>query len=527
MTSPPIRCERLLWTWNQATLADTGPGYGPVARSAGWPFRDRADSTGGLGNRTRYLPAEASSLLADHDAPVALSLRSAPEGKLLLYKQFLGEDAFGRNSRWLVHALLDQSDQLHPADALAALQDGLLPVEMGSELIPTQTDLAVAELVMAPPPVTDLDRHEQLLTRLIPGIALIRDRPQFGPVVIWAAHSSAVIDLLNSLIAVLPRAFSASLSFSTFEAKPAAADTEIAGAIDVFSADPRKEPDQLWIDLVESATNLPPPDQDESEVTTELLDAARSGQRPPDGLASFADLRAWTRGRVSLRAVIRATSSLQQGISLDPPADAELIDAVIGQGEDLPEADRLLWLSEPGVAERVAQRSGQGWTPMASTLARATLRGAAWPQPFAVLLKDHPGQIAPMIAELLERQEIEDAALLDLAGRLPVDALPGLFDVLVDQPRVHAGFLLFDVLADPRLEPDSVRRRVLEPLLSRHWGMLGLAANLPPAVVASLSVPGPAADSGHRDRPEDRRAAKQDAARPAPEGLRRWLPGLR
>ena len=215
----------------------------------------------------------------------------------------------------------------------------------------------------------------------------------------------------------------------------------------------------------------------------------------------------------------QTTSRLRQGISLDADVDPALIDAAIAQGEGLAEPDRLLWIRQPAVAARAAQE----WSPMAQTLALATVRGEPLHEPFAQLLADHPDQVAPLIDGLLERQEIEDVALLNLARGLPVPALPGLFDILVAGGRVHAGFLLFDVLGDPRLEPEEVRRSVLEPLLARHWSMLGAAANIPPAVVASLSVPGRQADS--EDAPEVSRTRALDDGRP--EGLRRWLPGLR
>lgn len=516
-----VACERLLWTWNQVTLADTGTGYGPVARSAGWPFKDRADSTGGLGSRTRYLPTEAAALLADHAAPIAVSLTTIREGKLLLHKEFLGEDAFGRNSRWLVHALLDRSNQLHPADALAAEAAGLLNADVPSEGMAIQTDLAPVELSMAPPPVAALDRHEQLLTRLLPGILLVRQEPQHGPVVLWARRSSDIIGLITSLIAVLPRAFSASLSFSTFEARPGQADLELIGAVEPFSTDPRKEPDQLWIDLVENATNLPSPTGDEADVTTELLAAARAGQRPPDGLATFAELLAWARDRIGHRVVAETTSLLQQGISLADDIDPAIIDVVIAQGEGLPEPDRLLWVRQPEVADRASR----DWSPMAQTLVLATLRGEGFYLQFATLLSQHPSEVSRLIDDVLERQEIEDVALLKLARGLPVSALPGLFDILVTGGRVHAGFLLFDVLGDPRLTPENVRRTVLVPLLARHWSMLGPAANIPPAVVASLSVVAAEADSDGVDSDEVSRTRAIDDGRP--EGLRRWLPGLR
>jgi hypothetical protein len=526
-----VKCERMLWSWNQVTLAETGAGYGPVARSSGWPFKDRADSTGGLGARTRYLAPGAEALVAEHPAPESLSLSTISEGRLLVRKEFLGEDAFGRNSRWLVYALLDPTGELHPADVLAAHAAGLLHAEVDKGGIAVRTDLPALELPAAPPPRPALDRHEQLLSRLLPGLMLVRQEPHLGPVVVWAQSADDVTALLTSVIAVLPRVFTARLSFSTFDAKPARAGTELAGAIEPFSADPRQEPDLLWIDLVENATNLPPPGPDEQGVTIELLDAARSGQRPPDDLATVQELITWAHGRAINRAAATATSQLQQGFSLEPGIDTELIEVVIGQGDQLPEADRLLWLRQPGVADQ----AGRGpWSPMAATLTQATIRGGGgWYEQLGHLLAECPGPVAQVVDQLVEQQIVDDAALLALARSLPVGALPALFDILMAGGRVHPGFLLFDVLADPRLDEESVRQAVLEPLLAVHWPALGPAANIPPAVVASLAVRGqggggtrrlpPAADT--TGTPDDGRPRRD--GKPVPEGLRRWLPGLR
>jgi GTPase-associated protein 1, middle domain len=521
-----IRCERLLWSWNQVTLAETGAGYGPVQRSAGWPFKDRSDSTGGLGSRTRYLSPGAESLLTQHPAPAALSLTVISEGHLLVRKEFLGEDAFGRNSRWLVYAVLDPAQQLHPADVLAAQASGLLHAEVDKGGIAVRTDLPALQVPHAPPPLPNLDLHEQLLTRLLPGLMLVRQEPTLGPIVVWARSTDDVTALLTSLIAVLPRAFSAALTFSTFDAKPGRAGCELVGAIEPFSLDPRQEPDQLWIDLVESATNLPPPAPDEQSVATELLDAARSGQRPPDDVAAVEELVDWARSRAVSRAAAQATSQLRQGLSLGPGVDPVLIDAVISQGEQLPDSDRLLWLGQPGVA----QRASQGWSPMAKTLAIATIRGdGAWYEPFDRLLFTYPAEIARLLDELMSQHLVEDGALLALARGLPIKALPGLFDILVAGNWVHSGFLLFDVLGDPRLDDDRVRQAVLEPLLAAHWPTLGPAANIPPAVVASLTVRG--AGSGTRRLPAPAAAASDGEgggardSRPVAEGLRRWLPG--
>ena len=93
-----IHMEQLIYTWAVHTL--TGPGFGVVGQSPGWPVRPE-HLQGGLGGHVAYLSQGSSSeILRGIPAPEAVVYRADVQlGTILLVKRYLGLDANGRSGR--------------------------------------------------------------------------------------------------------------------------------------------------------------------------------------------------------------------------------------------------------------------------------------------------------------------------------------------------------------------------------------------------------------------------------------------
>lgn len=638
--------ERLLWTWNPVTLAATGAGYGPVARSACWPHDTRGDPTGGLGSRTRFLEPGTETLSGAEPVPCSLALDRTDAWTRVIRKEFLGKDAYGRNSRWLVHAMLFPPGTLTPVDVLWADASGLFNVDVDAADLSLRTDLPPVLVPGQPPqPV----RPELLArwgdhARLLIAVLLTAERKVLPTSVIARATDSAqVASLLATMFGLLPQALSVRRTFSTFEARSGAPRLDVVGHVTPFS---QAEPDagRPWLDLVTGESQLPEPAPCDLETAEALIAVAADGAVPPEHLSTGEELRRWAQGRtlrrrppasltdeellellatataadpaiveawwqvclvrlptagtviaeallhecarivgqqapesrgrlaaelvdplvslalgpraddasaarlrerladtvatllpceaheVSRLVVARATERLR-GTTAGPagsadrtgsaartesagPVPADLAERVIAVSGKLCQEDRRLWLSQPGFT---AYAVGV-WSGLAVGIADAALSGAQWALPaFELLVQHHPERVAELIGDRLAQRGVGEEQLLTVIRTISVNVLPALFDGFIRLRQLDPGFLLFDLLDDPRLEDEAVRRQVLVPLLRRHWSELGVGARLPKAVVISLGAQGESQPAVKQARPDARNGPTARRPKPEPE----------
>lgn len=121
-----VRCEQLRYTWAERRLDGSGPGFGVVLRSAGWPAAllddpDLRELVTGLPIGARRLDAEFPTSFLSH--------RRWEGGAVLVAKRPVGTDGAGRPGNYAVHALFDPGATLGALDLEPLLTAGYFSLE--------------------------------------------------------------------------------------------------------------------------------------------------------------------------------------------------------------------------------------------------------------------------------------------------------------------------------------------------------------------------------------------------------------
>lgn len=275
-------CEQLILTSSPYVLS--GGGFGPVARSTGWPYPVTSDASGGLGALTGFTQAA--------DAPPSLSVHALPDGRrCILHKVPAGVDSSGRPGRVLVHALLPDPGTLHPRYALELPAETFVTEWLLSRHRDTELPrVAVRVGVPSPKPAADPTLPSCVA-------ALLDFLDGSGPrLTLLAECPEQSAELLRQLFAVLPEALTASVGYSTFETgddEGLAISTLVRG----YHTD-ESQPGRCIIDLSAPVADWVGRFR---SLAKELVETWRVGEPPPP-VSSVDELRAWERGRTLLAA---------------------------------------------------------------------------------------------------------------------------------------------------------------------------------------------------------------------------------
>jgi hypothetical protein len=429
-----VPCEQLVWGWAKQTFTNVGAGYGPIARSRGWPWRE--DETGGLGNDVAYLRADAPTLLTNHALPRSILVRRKEGGTLAVLKTPGSLDRFGRPT-WLVYALFDRTGRVTIHDAISILR----PVghdEIGRLAVPLKGDLPQALLPVRPPPealapappVREISSDDRTFWCLLTTAVLLYLRgPRTSPVVVEVTSSAVAEHVVAGLLQVLPASLAAQLDVCTFDVEPGTASVDVCCGVTPFSS---LSEDAGGLTIRANGT-ITFPGQAEVAATAEALVASAlgEGERPHERVSSAEELTTWEP---------RIAPSRRPPVELTPVEVLRLL-----RGED-----GRTWLRREGaVAAVAATLSATGPTADAATaelvsllkhdadlhrelageLGRRAVASAVYrtdvyrngrdhlAQVAAVLFRDgNRGLCRAIVAEATEVMEREEDILLDVGG---------------------------------------------------------------------------------------------------------------
>lgn len=256
-------CEQLVYTSAPRTL--DGSGFGVLARSAGWPADPGRSAADGFPAVVSFLPQGATHRMTGGAPPQCLALYDVGGQRVAVRKTYRGGDDMGRPGNFLAHGLLDSSGRLTAHDVFA-LWDADLPWrELPAGLLPT-ADLpsvpvahgrydgaalphrragrargssdgaAVAARIALALSAGRADTLPSLLPLLV---AAVLGRARHGrPVTVEVDDPLDGVLLVGGLLAVLPDALAARLTFSTFEKNPAGSGVDVAVADTRFAVAP-------------------------------------------------------------------------------------------------------------------------------------------------------------------------------------------------------------------------------------------------------------------------------------------------
>jgi hypothetical protein len=297
-----IRCEQLIYTSAERTLTGRS-GLGAVACSRHWPFDTTTDPRAGLARRVSFLRQGASRVASEGTPPQSLNFLRSGSGTLVILKTLIGRDRTGRPGNFVVHALLDQKNQLMPWDALAILAQGDLVCDYDPGRPPNP---GLDPFVVNPsdsiwtPQGSLTSRELKTLTSALPLLiqALWMQEITDAKVVVLAPPDSGT-SLVGHLLAAVPLGVASRVTFSTLEVDIDKSEADLCFLNPQFSRRPEDRDDVVVIDLTQGRSLLSTmrrrgvkvPNQ-VTRMASELAeDYLRSGERwtaPPE--ASLAAL---------------------------------------------------------------------------------------------------------------------------------------------------------------------------------------------------------------------------------------------
>lgn len=287
-----VRLEQLVYTWANQTL--TGPGFGVVGCSSGWPVRPERNQ-GGLGSQVRYLRQGAASLIREGSpAPETIAYRTDPEiGRILLIKLYLGQDAHGRDGRYLVHALVDRGNLLDPLTALSLACSPAITRFWPLDAAPDKELPSITVHVSPPSAPPALKAEERNRVRVILE-ALLTYTDRGERCVLITEDPERVPVLLGYALNCLPRRMQEGISFSTFESTP-----RDCGDALVFASPKYSNYRSVGLDQIIRHLPPVPPEAAATEFTkisTALIERFVQGsEKLPDDLGNIQELERYLR----------------------------------------------------------------------------------------------------------------------------------------------------------------------------------------------------------------------------------------
>lgn len=349
-----IRMEQLIYTWAVHTL--TGPGFGVVGQSPGWPVRPE-HLQGGLGGQVAYLSQGSSSeILRGIPAPEAVVYRVDVQlGTILLVKRYLGLDANGRSGRYMVHALCDPTNSLDPASALTISQSASIARDWPIEARP-RTDLPrIDQELPVFPPRLALKSDDERLADYVTGVAgcLLEYIETGRRAVIEADYDLPIARILSLALNLIPSGMLRDVTFSTFDARPESCDSAVVFVSRAFSDCRSLHRDQVMWSL----------DATDKMRTTRFGKLGRallhaqtaSGDRFPDTVETITQLVNYLR---------------TESLLVRRPEDLDDIEVLT----ILQSASSSPWLQQPRTMERVVETIAEN-RPIAPQIAIAMRQG--------------------------------------------------------------------------------------------------------------------------------------------------------